>query len=316
MSIRPAIADFEAIGTTCVICVTEPEVLDEALEVLRSHVGALDLAASRFRDDSELTRLNDSPGQPVRVSGLLLELVEEALQAAASTDGLVDPSVGEALELLGYDRDFAQVAPDGPSPIRYARVPGWRRVHLDRANRTVTLPKGVRLDLGATAKASCADRAARAAAALTGAGVLVNLGGDLAVAGSPPAAGWAVRVADRHDDPTGVPSVTVAVHDGGLATSGTAARRWRRGGRLVHHLVDPSTGGPADTCWRTVTVAAGSCLAANTASTAAVILGPRAPAWLEARGVHARLVAEDGSVVGVGGWPSDALFAVPEGLAS
>ena len=123
------------------------------------------------------------------------------------------------------------------------------------------------------AKAWCADRAAAAAAAATGEAVLVSLGGDVSCAGDSPASGWAVRVADDHragvDEPGGQ---TVQLTNGGLATSGTSVRQWTRGGRTMHHVIDPSTGLPAATHWRTVSVAAGSCADANIASTAAIVL--------------------------------------------
>ncbi len=299
---------FRALGTTVEVLVTEPAMLDAAEEIVRGHVEQLDLAASRFRPDSELSRLHANAGRSQPVSPLLLEVVDEALQAARDTDGLLNPTVGQAVELCGYDRDFDAVAPTGPPlRVRCRRVPGWRGVRLDRGRGTVRLPPGVRLDLGATAKAGCADRAAADVWRQTGAGVLVNLGGDLAVRGPVPEGGWTVRVADRHDAPAGSPSVTVAVRAGGLATSGTAARRWQRGGTELHHVIDPATGRPADTCWRTVTVAAGTCLAANTASTAAVVLGPAAPGWLVARGLAARLVDLGGTVTSVGDWPATAV---------
>jgi thiamine biosynthesis lipoprotein len=303
----PARAQFPALGTTAVVAATDPSALPAALAVVRSAVLALDAAASRFRPDSEICRLQAAGGRATRVSPLLMEAVEEALAAAATTAGVLDPTVGTALELLGYDRDFAEVAPTGPVAVRFGRVPGWRAVKVDRGAGTVAVPAGVLLDLGATAKAGCADRAARQAAELTGAGVLVSLGGDVSVGGVPPDQGWVVRVADRHDADADEPAVTVALHDGGLATSGTTARRWARGGQVLHHLVDPATGGPATPCWRTVSVAAPTCLAANVASTAAVILGRGAPDWLHDRGVHGRLVAEDGAVTTVGGWPADVL---------
>ena len=235
-------ASFQAIGTTVEVVVDEPDALERATELVRAHVAALDAAASRFREDSELTRLNASAGRPVQVSWPFFVAIEEALQAAQVTDGIVDPTVGHALELCGYDRDFSEVPSDGPPlTVRYQRVPGWRRIRLNRAERSVTLPPGVRIDLGATAKAGCADRAAQAAAAATRTGVLVNLGGDLAVAGPPPPDGWVIRVADRHDGPAVEPGVTVAIRHGGLASSGTAARRWSRGAQTLHHLIDPTT---------------------------------------------------------------------------
>ncbi|MEU2742549.1 FAD:protein FMN transferase, partial [Streptomyces sp. NPDC007095] len=165
---------------------------------------------------------------------------------------------------------------------------------------------GTTLDLGATAKALAADRAARRAAAAVGCGVLVNLGGDLSVAGEPPAAGWRVAIADDHAAPdVGPGRPVVSIRDGGLATSGTTVRTWRRGGRTLHHIVDPATGDVPPPVWRTVSVAAGSCVDANTATTAALVLGERAPGWLRGTGLPARLVRTDGSVLCLGAWPAD-----------
>ncbi len=308
MSAGPDTATFPALGTSATVSVLDPRHLAGAVTLVRSCIEELDAAASRFRPDSELLGLRRSAGRPTPVSPVLFTALSDALEAARTTDGVVDPTVGRAMVIVGYDRDFGRVPADGP-PVtaRIAPVPGWRAVRLDPVARVVTVPRGVLLDLGATAKAGCADRAASRAARATGTGVLVSLGGDVAVAGPVPDDGWAVRVADRHDAGPGVPSVTVGISGGGLATSGTSARRWARGGRRLHHLVDPATGQPADTPWRTVTVAAGSCLDANTSSTAAVILGSTAPGWLAARGRSARLVALDGTVTGVGAWPADRL---------
>jgi len=303
---------FRAIGTSVSVVVAEQRALSEATELVRSHVSALDAAASRFRDDSEITALNAAAGRPRRVSWLLFVALEEGLLAARISGGVVSPTVGEALQRCGYDRDFDRVSPSGP-PLRLQmrRVPGWQGIVLDRTERTVTLPKGVQVDLGATAKAGCADRAALAASALTETGVVVNLGGDLAVAGPPPQDGWAIRIADWVDAGPDSPSVTVAVRTGGLATSGTAHRRWTRGNQVLHHLIDPATGAPASPCWRTVTVVADTCLMANVASTAAVILGSAAPCWLAQRGFHARLVSESGRTESVGDWPTDAVESGP-----
>ncbi len=296
---------FRAIGTTASVLTSDGDGLDLATAVVRAEVDALDVVASRFRADSELARLNSSAGRAIPVSSLLLEVLEDALAAAEETDGLVTPTVGDALIGVGYDRDFDAIASGGP-PISVPEVgvPPWRRVHLDRGRATAHVPLGVRLDLGATAKAGCADRAARTAASATGRGVLVNLGGDISLCGPAPAGGWPIRVAERHDDPADAESVTIALFEGGLATSGTVARRWCRSGTAFHHLIDPRTGSSAAPWWRTVTVAAGSCLEANAASTAAVVLGPRATAWLDHRGLPARLVAEDGQVASVGHWPA------------
>ena len=304
---------FSALGTTAVVLVTEPGALTRAVDAVEREVAAIDAACSRFREDSELSRLNGASGKPVIVSPLFLEAVDVALRAAHRTGGVVDPTVGTAMRLIGYDRTFSELDPDGP-PLRvnFSATPGWRCVHVDRERSSVTLARGVLLDLGATAKAWCADRAASAAASLTGSGVLVGLGGDLAMSGKAPLAGWSVLVADDHAAPLDGCGTRVAIHAGGLATSGTSVRRWRRGEEPLHHVVDPSSGRPARSCWRTVSVAAASCVDANTASTAAVILAEKGPEWLAERGLPARLVRVDGHVTAVAGWPADEPAARPD----
>jgi len=262
----------------------------------------VDATCSRFRDDSEIRSLT---GGRHRISPLLAEALGVALRAARLTDGDVDPTVGAAMAAAGYDRDFRQIAPNGP-PLRLTvrQVPGWREVRLD--GRSLTLPGGVQLDLGATAKAWAADRSVTRIAAQTDSGVLVSLGGDIAVAGPPPADGWRIRVQDvtgpAGDIPEG-PHALIAIRDGGLATSSTTARRWRRGGDVLHHILDPRTSLPAAPVWRTVSVAAGSCADANAASTAAVIRGRRALGWLTPLGLPSRLVDATGAVFTLAGWP-------------
>jgi thiamine biosynthesis lipoprotein len=303
-SASAAAIHFPTLGTTATLLVNDPSAAGPARAVLDAELAAIDLACSRFRDDAELAGLNRAAGAAVAVSPLLLEAVEVALRAARLTDGAVDPTVGTAMRILGYDRDFSELGGGGqPLTVTVGAVPGWRHVSIDPKASTVRVPAGVELDLGATAKALCADRAARAAAEATGSGVLVSLGGDIAVGGEAPEGGWPVGIADDHTAAADECSQTVLISSGGLATSSTTARRWTRGGRQLHHLIDPATGQPAVECWRTVSVCAGSCVDANIASTAAVILGPSAPRWLEARGLPARLVATGGQVTVVGGWP-------------
>jgi thiamine biosynthesis lipoprotein len=300
-----SVTSFAAIGTTATLA-TPPDGHESALSILRQELELVDRACSRFRDDSELTRINGAEGRQVEVSPLCLDYLEAAIRAAQLTGGLVDPTVGRALRVLGYDRDFALVgAGSGGSrtvTVKAEQVPGWRAVTVDRGGCTVTVPRGVELDLGATAKARCADRAARRAAAETGAGVLVSLGGDVAVDGESPDDGWAIGISDDHAKPLAEASCTVSIRSGGLATSSTAVRRWRSGGAEMHHILDPRRGRPADEIWTTVSVAAGSCLDANIASSAAVVLGLDAPAWLGKAGLPARL-AGPGGVITVGGWP-------------
>jgi thiamine biosynthesis lipoprotein len=210
------------------------------------------------------------------------------------------------MNAIGYDRDFTQIQPDAPAARVTARsVPGWQQLHLDGTR--LAMPAGIELDLGATAKAWAADRSATAIAAALDCGVLVSLGGDIAVAGPAPETGWRIRVQDVTGDPADPvdgPYALIAIRDGGLATSSTKARRWRRGGDVLHHILDPRTGLPAESLWRTVSVAAGTCLDANAASTAAIIRGRDAMAWLAGHGLPARLVDARGAVFTVAGWPA------------
>lgn len=270
--------------------------LRPALEAVRGTVAEFDLACSSFRADSELAALNEAGGAPRPASSLLLDAVEAALGAAACTDGDVDPTVGDALVALGFTP-----SPEGRSAStpRIARVPGYRAVTVDRAASTIRVPRGVRLDLGATAKALAADRAAEAAQAVAGCGVLVSLMGDLAVAGESPQDGWRVRVTDDHRAGVDAPGQWISLTSGGLATS-TVTVRTGAGG---HHVIDPATGWPAADYVRTVSVAAATCLAANTASTAAIVRGPGAAQWLSALGLPSRLVLTDGRVLHLAGWP-------------
>ena len=286
------------------LAVTEDGRLEDARRAVEAVLEEFDLSCSRFRADSELSRLNSAKGRPERVGPLLFEALEAALWAARTTNGLVDPTVGASLRAIGYDRDFKNIV-DGPLPLRLEAIPGWRTLSLDRRNRRVTIPIGVELDLGATAKGLAADKAAAAAhRALGQGGVLVALGGDIAVAGVAPPEGWLVLVTDRADAPDDAPGDLVYIRQGGLATSSTSVRRWRRDGKLLHHIVDPATGMPVETPWITASVAAISCLEANAASTAAILMGERAVEWLEELKLPSRLVRQDRSVVRIAGWPN------------
>ncbi len=293
---------FPVWGTTAVVLVTDPSAVSVAQELLRADLDELDRVGSRFRADSEICELAGTAGSAVTVNPLLAEVLHTALRAADLTDGLVDPTVGAAMVALGYDRDFDAIDLDGP-PVTPEPVPGWWRISWDARRRTLVLPRGVALDVGATAKALAADRGAARIAHTLGCGVLVSLGGDLAVAGQAPHGGWRVGVGDDHTRPDPDGGQVVSIVSGGLATSGTARRRWRRGGRLIHHIVDPRTGLPAAGGWRTVSVAAASCVDANTASTAAIVLGAAAPGWLAQHQLPARLVADDRTVTTVADWP-------------
>lgn len=280
------------------LLVTRPAALAEARAVVDAELDAVDMAASRFRPDSEICALAQADGERTPVSPVLADLIEAALAAASFTGGDVDPTVGSALIALGYDRDIAELDPTTPRLTSVTMRADWSMVEFD--GHSVRLPAGVVLDLGATAKAAAADRCAKLVYEQTGSGVLVNLGGDIATLGPAPEGGWHVVVQDTDDDPAS----HVVLGDGaGLATSSTCRRRWWRDGDLVHHIVDPRTGVSAEPVWRTVSVAASNCLAANTISTAAIIRGHRAPDWVATLGVPARFVDRTGEVRVVGGWP-------------
>ena len=291
-------AEFPLWGGQAVVSVTERSGLAAALAHVKRTVAAFDLSCSNFREDSELALLNQSPGEDVVVSKLLFEAVREALRAALLTGGAVDPTVGQVLVAHHIN------PPLSDQPVRIQPVPGYTVVKLDEATHSVRLPAGVQLDLGATAKALAADMAAHAACAAGGCGALVGLCGDIAVAGPPPAGGWGIRVTDDHRHGE-APGQTVAIEAGGLATSSVTVRRAGTGAESVSHLIDPGTGLPVDGPWRTVSVTAVSCLEANIASTAAIVLGADAVGWLEANNVPARLVAHDGTVLHVAGWPQE-----------
>jgi thiamine biosynthesis lipoprotein len=300
-------ASFPALGTTAVVAVTRPRQLPIARTLLTAEIEGIDRACSRFRHDSELTQVNERAGERVELSPTLLAAVRTAVDAAHATDGLVDPTLGGDMRAAGYDRTFALVqARDGWrfEPRSRPRA-AWRRIELDEESGVLRVPVGVELDLGATAKALAADRAAHAIAAATPGGVLVSLGGDIAVSGEPPEGGWCVRVSDDHAAPLDGAGPRLVLNSGGLATSGIAVRRWITDRGDAHHVLDPRTGLPASTSWRTVSVAAHTCLAANVAATAAVVMGGEAPEWLARRGLPARLVATEGAIVNVAGWPAD-----------
>ena len=302
-------ADFRALGTGCVLLVADPARLDTARAAIDEQLAIIDAACSRFRDDSELMALNGRAGETVHVGPELFEAITLAVRAARVTGGDVDPTIGAALRVLGYDRDFGEVAGNTSRTaaplITLRRIAGWERIELDADRSTVRIPEGCSLDLGATAKAWAADRAAAAAADAAGGGVLVSLGGDIAVAGPAPEDGWLVRVAASHASSLDEPGQTITMSTGGLATSSTTVRRWTHGANEFHHIIDPATSLPADDVWRSVSVAAATCADANIASTAAIIRGESAPSWLTAHALPARLVGRDGDIVHLNGWPED-----------
>jgi thiamine biosynthesis lipoprotein len=298
-----AVAERAALGTSARVAVWPPESLGGALAAVDDVLDALDRQASRFRQDSEISWIHRRGGGLFMLSDGLAEAIGVALEAARWTGGLTDPTVGGALISLGYDRDFAAIDPERREPPGSpAPAPGWDRVRLD--GPLLRLPADVRLDLGATAKGLGSDRAVRAVMVNGQAsGVLVSLGGDMAIAGLPPCDGWPILVASELD-PAGSSGVQpVRLASGAVATSSITCRRWRRAGQVLHHIVDPRTGLPADGPWQMVSVAAATCADANAAATASIVAGAAAEEWLASAGLPSRLVTHDGEVRYTGGWP-------------
>jgi len=293
-------ATWRALGTYVHLSTAAETALEPARLTAIRLLADVDRTCSRFRHDSDLVRANAGAGSWTNVDPLLVQAIGAAMDAAAQTDGLVDPTLGHALAAVGYDRDIALVIAASTDPAGVpvpARRGAWQEILLDPEGG-VMVPFGCALDLGATAKAWAADLIVSAIAAESDSTVVISLGGDLAVAGPD---GWPVAISEIIDDSDDVEIVHLPY--GGLATSSTAARRWIRDGVIRHHLLDPATGEPTRGPWRTVTATGATCVAANTASTAAIVLGDKAVGWLTEREIPARLVDTQGSIVRTARWP-------------
>lgn len=305
-----ATSTFEAIGTTNSVLVTRPEVLPEAVEIAQRHLREVDRAVSRFRPDSEVSllaaRARRAPAEAF-VSPTFAAYLRAALRVARLTGGLVDPTVGSALVAEGYDADLDVVRSRQPfHQVRVAGVPHWHTVHLNVSARRVSVAPGTLLDLGASAKAYAADSIAALLAESLPGGFVVNLGGDIAVSGELPPRGWPVGI----EDASGSVRQVVTSTGQAIATSSTQLRVWDTDDGPRHHIVDPRTGHTAPSVWSQVSCAAATCLEANAASTAAIVLGAEAPVWLTSQGIPARLETPDGHVLTTPGWPDDARRAV------
>jgi thiamine biosynthesis lipoprotein len=294
-----------AFGTTLGFWVTDARQLERVEWVARSWIEAVDAACSRFRDGSDLGRANRGAGEAVTVSPVLLDAVEAACEMARLTGGLYDPTVGRAVIAAGYDQSFDSL-PRVRDWSRGRAVPAgrWAEILIDRSASTITVPKGVSLDLGGSAKGWTVDTALDLCRLELGheassVGLCISAGGDIAVAGPPPLGGWPVRLSETLDRERGPGDEWVALQSGAIATSGALHRRWSMRDGEAHHIIDPRTGAPGQSCWRLVTVMAGRCLVADTAATAAWLLGDEAPRWMASIGVQGRLVASDGTVTRV-----------------
>lgn len=278
--------------------------LGAAVGIVEQVMTEVDAAASRFRIDSDLARINGNAGRFVLVSRLAFELVDLSLAAAARTGGAVTPTIGAALLALGYDEDIDLVrsrsAGAASRPAR-ACVPApdaATAVRLDPALKRIGVTSRTRLDLGAVAKAYAVDEAVARCAARGIEGVLVSVGGDLAVHGTP-ADGWRIAVSETAT----TPAEMIVIDTGAIATSSTLGRRWAG----LHHIVDPRTGASASGPWRTSTVWAPTTVEANLLSTWVLVDGPAAAAELAREERPARLVDTGGGVDRRHGWPAPSL---------
>ena len=289
---------FRAMGTEVHVLAAGTRAPDAA-QVVEGLFEEWEEVLSRFRPESELSRLNAKAGAPVRVGRILMTAIEASLDAARATGGLFDPTLRHELVRIGYDRPFDQIG-DAETVAGRPRGGGaWRRIVVDRAAGVVTLPERSGLDLGGIAKGMAVDASLELLAGLGIEAALVSAGGDLAVLGRPPGErAWGVLVGDDPEGPV-VPLVR-----GALATSGVARRRWMQGESTRHHLVDPRTGEPATCGLREVTVAGGTCRAAEVGATASFVAGPLlGPGLLERLGLAGLLVTASGGRIRVGRWP-------------
>jgi thiamine biosynthesis lipoprotein len=292
--------NFEIWGLTGTLATEYKEQMPFAERSLWRWINAFDAACNRFRTDSEISRLNAQHDEPIVVSETLELAIDAALRAGEATEGLCDPTILAALLALGYDRDYDElVLRHDLSAGEPVVAPGLSAVVLDRTRHTVTLAKHCQLDLGASAKALVADLVA--AEVSPRGGVVVELGGDVAVRGCGPEGPWAIGVADTLTLTGHEPRIRVA--GGGVATSSTNARTWRVGDQVVNHIIDPRTGSFAHSTYTTATIAADSCVTANAFATAALLWGEDAGYHIAQAGWSGRLVRRDGTVELVGGWP-------------
>ena len=292
--------NFKIWGLSGTLTTERPSQMSDAEDRLWHWVGLVDETCNRFNPDSEISRLNAAAGHATSVSATLELALDAAGRACNATGGLCDPTVLPALLALGYDRDYDQVARDGVTAPR-SPVPslGITAIDIDHEHHTVTLAPGCALDLGASAKALVCDLVADEVAAFGG--VVVEIGGDVAVRGVGPDGPWAIAVSDSLTLNGHEPRITLRT--GGVATSSRTTRTWTVGDAVANHIIDPRTGTFADGPYTTASVAASDCVLANAFATAALLWDNDAAYYVAQAGWSARLVRTDGSVELVGGWP-------------
>ncbi|MEI6736579.1 MAG: FAD:protein FMN transferase [Actinomycetes bacterium] len=288
---------FTTWGVSGTMAVDNENYATLAEETLWRWIAAGDQTVNRFLPTSELSAINANPWDTHEVSDAFIEFFDAARESFDETEGLCTPTVLDALEAWGYNADIDEVKLAGrATPPTLSPAPALSAVTLNRDSRQLS-PNGVRLDFGASAKAFVADQVAREVGRHTP--VLVELGGDVAVGGA--VRPWSVGVAEDAEH-IGAP---IGITSGGVATSSTLVRNWSTGTGRAHHIIDPRTGAPVISPWRTVSVAANSCLTANALSTASLLWGEEALYYVTQAGWAARFVDHDGKVLCVGGWPQE-----------
>ena len=290
---------FRAMGSAVQVLVVggRPRLVTEA----ERRIARLEQSWTRFRPDSELNVLNSSTGRPVRVSDDLFEAVRRAVDAWSLTLGAYDPSILRAVEAAGYDRSFEAVV-DTDDLVTAVPSLGCSGIVLDDERRTITLPDGVGLDLGGIGKGLAADLVVADLFRLGATGALVNIGGDVRVAGTALGpSGWIVEIEDPFRPRAR--GVCVAIADGAVATSSRLEKTWRRGRTAMHHLIDPRTGSPIDTEIVTVSIVAGQAWWAEVLAKMVFVLGVEAGRdLLESVGAHALIFLAGGGSVVAGDW--------------
>lgn len=294
-STTPGLATW--VDWTCDVSmwVQDVRLLEQASAIVRSVMLDVELAASRFREDSEVSKLMS--GEPREGSPVLIAIITVAIEAAEATNGILDPTLGRMMRAWGYNEEVPQQPVPQPS-IVIDRPSNWKDITIN--NNVVSVPQGVLIDLGATAKAWASDQASQRIWQELHLPCVIGIGGDLAIAG-PADFRTIIEVAESPADP----AVAVVVGPGGLATSSTVRRKWTVANTTAHHIMDPRTHAPAAGMWRTATVMAATCVAANHAATAAIVMGEPARRWLASLQLPARLIAHTEEVTYVGNWPQD-----------
>jgi len=261
----------------------------------RERLQALEARWSRFLPTSELSRLNAAAGTPCHVSPETFGLIERSIHGWAATGGAFDPTVLPALVAAGYDRTFRELSDDERPAGHPVPGLGCGAIRLDPRWRMVTMPTGTTLDPGGIGKGLAADLVVALLVDAGASGACVNVGGDIRVAGEAPTpAGWVVSVEDPRAPGRELDRFVLA--DGAVATSSTAVRSWRRGGRLQHHLIDPATGSPASSPALAATVVAGAGWWAEVLTKAALLAGSAGPGLLATAGAAGFVLTGDGAI--------------------